>query len=633
MRQHHLVLGLLFSCFMCSTAHATVNVSLFGPQSFSRHPGKPILFSAEFPGRPGLGRLIIKIGGQGPKTRIRRAAIKLNGVVVELDRFRRQSNLIKVPISIAEHNKLVVELQCRRQGERDGDDRDERDRDEDETDGLFQQIVSFLSVEVTEVIDADGASVIGPSGGTVSVSDIQSPTHGVELVIPPGAIISTEVVSISSPPPDHNPQGPPGYQGGVPIELKPAGLTFSSPATLNIPSGGLTARNYYVFNEVQDSWDMLGTYLDTTTGKFQVLINHFSTLNTWCSLLAGVPCRSFQPFSTVTYSIDPTSAFASGYTPDEIDAAIRSAVAKWAQVLSGRLAFTEVQGQADVQFSWSSQLPPGVLALTSLQILGPNRMEIRFNDSGIASWCAINADACPKMSIEAVALHEFGHALGLAHICLTCGCVSSNSVMAASQTPCAFCVDLKPIDITMAQALYPAPPISFLTFVEGDPGVPGDGILIDANGGKFQLIFELAKPIPLRDIADGFTYTVFFPAASPQLRYVQLGISNLQTTGSCRIFFAARPAPSGNVILNGVPGMFTNVAVSDPTQDSTFEPRDLNSIVAFVNKIPGCTNLTLNDLYFDHLLLEIATPPGFLTTLDAAAIGPGPYNFPGTKVP
>jgi subtilisin family serine protease len=163
----------------------------------------------------------------------------------------------------------------------------------------------------------------------------------------------------------------------------------------------------------------------------------------------------------------------------------------------------------------------------------------------------------------------------------------------------------------------------FLSFVEGDPDKPGDGTFISAGGGIDSLSFELSTPIPLSGMPEGFTYTTFLPSGSPQLRFVQLGISNLQSSGACRINFAARPTPSGNVAFNGAPGIFTNVSRSF-----------LDSIVAFVNSsAPGCTNVTLNDLYFDHILLEIAAPPSFLTSLDAAAVGPGVDNFPGTRIP
>lgn len=150
---------------------------------------------------------------------------------------------------------------------------------------------------------------------------------------------------------------------------------------------------------------------------------------------------------------------------------------------------------------------------------------------------------------------------------------------------------------------------SFLSFVEGDPGIPGDGIFINARDG---ISFNLATPIRLSDVSDGFTYTVFLPNGSPRIRFAQLGISNLTTTGPCRVFFAARPSPSGNFVLNGAPGVLTDVS-----------PAFLDSIVTFVNSsLPGC-GITLNDLYFDHLNLEVDSPSsGFLPTLDAASICP-----------
>ncbi|HXI93689.1 MAG TPA: hypothetical protein VNO24_27200 [Blastocatellia bacterium] len=150
---------------------------------------------------------------------------------------------------------------------------------------------------------------------------------------------------------------------------------------------------------------------------------------------------------------------------------------------------------------------------------------------------------------------------------------------------------------------------SFLSFVQGNPGPPGDGVFISARGGIY---FDLATPIRLSDVSNGFTYSVFLPTGSPQIRFVQLGISNLKTTGSCRVYYEARPSPSGNVVLNGAPGVLTNVS-----------PAFLDSILTFVNSsLPGC-GVTLNDLYFDHLTLEVESPSsGFFPTLDAASICP-----------
>jgi hypothetical protein len=150
---------------------------------------------------------------------------------------------------------------------------------------------------------------------------------------------------------------------------------------------------------------------------------------------------------------------------------------------------------------------------------------------------------------------------------------------------------------------------SFLSFQEGNPGAPGDGIFID---GRFGIYFDLANPIRLSDLPNGFTYTVFLPNGSPPVRFVQLGISNLIPAGACRVYFEARPSPSGSVVINGALGVVTDVS-----------PAFLDSIVSLVNSsLPGC-GIRLSDLYFDHLVIESDTPPSsFIPTLDAASICP-----------
>jgi hypothetical protein len=51
----------------------------------------------------------------------------------------------------------------------------------------------------------------------------------------------------------------------------------------------------------------------------------------------------------------------------------------------------------------------------------------------------------------------------------------------------------------------------WLSFLEGNPGIPGDGVFVNAAGGLVSSGFELATPIPLNQFTDGFTLSVFPP--------------------------------------------------------------------------------------------------------------------------
>ncbi len=101
------------------------------------------------------------------------------------------------------------------------------------------------------------------------------------------------------------------------------------------------------------------------------------------------------------------------------------------------------------------------------------------------------------------------------------------------------------------------PTVTFLSFLQGDPGIPGDGIFINAGIGSF---FELSRPFPLSGVSDGLTVTAFFPS-SVQVQVVQLNVESLpdpqNICGS-----GVLTAPAGTVSFNGVTGFFVNFSQS-----------------------------------------------------------------------
>jgi len=165
---------------------------------------------------------------------------------------------------------------------------------------------------------------------------------------------------------------------------------------------------------------------------------------------------------------------------------------------------------------------------------------------------------------------------------------------------------------------------TFLSFTEGNPGLPGDGILITAeSSGQFFNEFVLTTPVPLGQATDGITITVF-PGT---------GVSNfgnagfdITTTASapCSVQFGSATGPTGQVVFNGVTGVFTNVPLSTLLFDLSFA-----NFVANIQH-PGCV-LTLSDLQIQTLdmFTVFATP---ITSLDAASISLGQNAFPGTRI-
>jgi len=168
-------------------------------------------------------------------------------------------------------------------------------------------------------------------------------------------------------------------------------------------------------------------------------------------------------------------------------------------------------------------------------------------------------------------------------------------------------------------------PIEFLRFVEGDPGVPGDGFSISATGGGINadpVAFELATPFQLGGITNGITLTAFFPGANLTYEFV-IYTATLNSTGVCRIFSNFVDDPNvlkGTVLFDGVAGVFQNVPQSS-----------LESILNATNIFlanRGCNGITLNELFITGIALMVR--PNIVTnvSLDAAAIGLGQNTVP-----
>jgi len=150
----------------------------------------------------------------------------------------------------------------------------------------------------------------------------------------------------------------------------------------------------------------------------------------------------------------------------------------------------------------------------------------------------------------------------------------------------------------------------FLSFVEGNPGVPGDGIMVSAVGGALDFAFELLEPFPLGPASDGLTATVFLPANVQNFRSVSFNIINLKESEPCKVSFGAGAGlPTGTVVINGVEGTFINVPQSF-----------IDFWVSFANLVePGC-NITRMDLFIGIIFLHTDVLGELITTLDAAAI-------------
>jgi hypothetical protein len=156
------------------------------------------------------------------------------------------------------------------------------------------------------------------------------------------------------------------------------------------------------------------------------------------------------------------------------------------------------------------------------------------------------------------------------------------------------------------------PQFGWLSFVEGNPGVPGDGVFVSADGGNNWAGFELAVPISLGTFTDGFTGTIFLPSYIKDL-YIAYGITAPQ---SCNIsdiktwtgHYATK------ILFNGIEGFSDNMSGFQHLLDAANYVK------------PGCCP-TVNDLFISMIYIDLPDLTPF-TTLDAATILPGQNAVP-----
>jgi hypothetical protein len=150
-----------------------------------------------------------------------------------------------------------------------------------------------------------------------------------------------------------------------------------------------------------------------------------------------------------------------------------------------------------------------------------------------------------------------------------------------------------------------------LRFIEGAAGVPGDGRLVSAAGGRVPGEFELTSPLSLADITHGIHVWVFLPGGNTNVN--NIGLQLEARRGTCDTGIGHSGAvPDGIVVVNGVTGVHAFAAQS--TLQSILD--DLNAL------FPEC-GFTPADLQIYALMVfhrPTPTGPTHALLLDAAAM-------------
>jgi hypothetical protein len=117
----------------------------------------------------------------------------------------------------------------------------------------------------------EASATIGPSGGTVEVTNTASPLYGVKIDIPPNALSQDTVITISKVEIEAQ---------GIAVRIGPSGTIFKTPATVTIPYKDETDEEFLVVFTAEDGetfWTLLSDYLvDPLSNKVSFNLSHLT---------------------------------------------------------------------------------------------------------------------------------------------------------------------------------------------------------------------------------------------------------------------------------------------------------------------------------------------------------------------
>ena len=183
------------------------------------------------------------------------------------------------------------------------------------------------------------------------------------------------------------------------------------------------------------------------------------------------------------------------------------------------------------------------------------------------------------------------------------------------------------------------PMVTFVLFNEGNPGVPGDGRVLDAPsvipvarfspGGPFIEAYELPMPIRLADMDEGITATFF--RRPDVFAYIYFRVERPSFGDTCVMGFL--DTPFAFPLVNGVEG------VAGRLRRSSFEGPG-GSIESGIQSGFCPNNTRLIDLVVTHISIVNGSPMhedfGFGYSsfpIDAVAVGMGLDAFPDASTP
>ena len=254
---------------------STVEVVLLGPAQYNKTTGEPNIYTDTFPAIEGDGKLTVINGDETGEHRISSAIITVNGAqLFDTNDLNQQVDILEAPVNLTEDNLIAVELRSKPG--------------------------SYLTIQVTQEVEAAAAAVIEPSGGILSVTDENSSLFGFQAEFPENALNSSTIIQVQTV--DAVGELPPYVESYcTPFETLPSGLVFDEPVVVTIPFdfGSLTATDFvYVllFDDTNSKWDRCGVVsYNYTEPTVTVETFHFSK---------GAVAKSTVDFNEAVYT-DP----------------------------------------------------------------------------------------------------------------------------------------------------------------------------------------------------------------------------------------------------------------------------------------------------------------------------------------
>ena len=292
-------------------------------------------------------------------------------------------------------------------------------------------------VRVT-AMEADAVGIVDSRGGSVEVTDERSPLFGYKVSIPPGALTEAVALSIRAEPGVKVVSNPDKEEiiSSPSFALLPHGLHFAQPVTIELPyldsdqDGTLDGTDMpvedatvFYADEATGEWIRAASTIDRNERKVVASTLHFSN---WVLLFSR-----WKTNASVTYYIDSlplSSEFAdSGAFEQEVYAAFRA----WSVAVDDSVTFrpTASRDLADVLIRTLDVCAayPGDADLCEAEAGGMTSRPLQRLSTAHSITVTFNAGTAQGTWVPApylsranrwtpflrIALHEFGHAMGL----------------------------------------------------------------------------------------------------------------------------------------------------------------------------------------------------------------------------